>query len=64
VPSGKLSGPTLNPDRAFFGCDAVASSSRGLLGAMISSLVDEVVVVVIETLILEFSDSDEVKYPT
>lgn len=37
VPSGRLSGPTLNPVRGLFGCDAAASSSRGLLGAIASS---------------------------
>ena len=34
VPSGRLSGPTLNPVRAFFGGVATGSTSRGRLGAM------------------------------
>jgi len=38
VPSGKLSGPTLKPVRCFFGCEEAASSSRGLLGAISTSL--------------------------
>ena len=37
VPSGRLSGPTLNPLRCFFGTDAGTSSSRGLLGAISQS---------------------------
>jgi hypothetical protein len=34
VPSGRLSGPILKPERCFFGFEESASSSRGLLGAM------------------------------
>lgn len=34
MPSGRLSGPILNPGRCFFGRDVAASSSTGLLGAM------------------------------
>lgn len=35
VPSGRLSGPILKPERCFLGFEASAPSSSGLLGAMV-----------------------------
>lgn len=35
VPSGRLSGPILKPERCFLGFEESASSSRGLLGAIV-----------------------------
>jgi hypothetical protein len=37
VPSGRLSGPILKPVRCFLGLGESASSSRGLLGAIVES---------------------------